>query len=77
MRSASKKKKTIEKGFNEQVAAQKLSEVMDRPTPLSTRTLRRWRQAGVLPFYRNGPWVWYTDELLEKFLKQSVRNLAA
>jgi predicted site-specific integrase-resolvase len=60
--------KEIQK-YNEKTAAKKLG--------VSERTLRRWRKSGVLPFIRAGAFVWYTDEILGAFLKQSTRNLAA
>lgn len=55
--------------FGEEVAAKKLD--------VSPRTLRRWRKAGILPFIRAGAFVWYTDEIIDAFLKQNTRNLAA
>ena len=55
--------------YNEEAAAEKLG--------VSQRTLRRWRQRGILPFIRAGVFVWYTDECLREFLKQNTRNLTA
>jgi|SRR5688572_19689083 len=55
--------------FDEKTAAEKLG--------VTTRTLRRWRNAGALPFIRTGILVRYNDECLETFLKQNGRNLAA
>ena len=55
--------------FDEKTAAEKLG--------VTTRTLRRWRKSGILPFIRTGILIRYNDECLQVFLKQSTRNLAA
>lgn len=53
--------------YDEATAAKKLG--------VCQRTLRRWRQAGKLPYIRAGLFIWYTDDLLNVFLKQSAQNI--